>query len=82
MLLPQVVPMIVPAIVPVISALIVALLVAAGPPASPPAVHVLLVRRLLRLHGPIPTVTPASVPLLLLLPGDTNKPVKLLRKHR
>lgn len=72
MLLSPVVPAVVPAIVPVLSAVLVALLVAARPRPSPSAVHVLLVRRLLRLRGPIPTVTPASVLLLLLLPGDTN----------
>lgn len=61
---------VVPAIVPVVSPLIVALLVAARPGPSLPAARVLLVRRLLRLHGPVPPVTPTSV---LLLPGDSNK---------
>lgn len=71
---------VVPAIVPVVSAVIVALLLlllllvaagagaSAGPSAPGP---VLLVRRLLRLHGPIPAVTSTPV-LLLLLPGDTS----------
>lgn len=66
---------VVPAIVPVVSTLIVALLVAARPRPSPSAGRVLLVRRLLRLRGPIPAVTPASASvllLLLLLPGDAN----------
>lgn len=68
---PAVVPAIVPAIVPVVSAMLVAMLVTARarPRPSSPAVHVLLVRRRLRLYGPIPTLTPASV---LLLPGHTN----------
>lgn len=69
MLLSPVVPAIVLAILPVVSSLIVAVLVAARPGPSLPAARVLLVRRLLRLLGPIPAVTPASV---LLLPGDTN----------
>lgn len=76
----MVLPPVVSAIVPVVSTtiivllllllllvllLLVLLLVAARPRAFA-TVPVLLIRRLLRLHGPIPAVTPA--PVLLLLP--------------
>lgn len=65
----------VPAIVPLVSVVIVALLVAATAAATATAAtatataaaataHVLLVRRLLRLHGPVPSMTPASILLL------------------
>lgn len=68
----------VPATAPVVLAVMVALLVGARcRRPSLPAAHVLLVGRLLRLRGPIPTVTPAGPVLLrrlllLLLPGDSH----------
>lgn len=63
---------VVPAIAPLVSAVVV-LLVAATTAATAattaPTTHVLLVGRLLRLHGPVPPVAPASK---LLLPADTR----------
>ena len=74
MMLPPVISLVVPAITPLVAAVIVALLVATGCRPSPPAGHVLLVCRMLRLCGPIPTVTPVLLLLLLLLllPADTH----------
>lgn len=78
----MVLPPVISAIMPVVSTAIVVLLlllllVVAARPRASATVPVLLIRRLLRLHGPIPAVTPTPV-LLLLLPGDTsNLHVKL-----
>lgn len=55
-------------IAPLVSVPIVALLVAAATAA--PTTGVLLVGRLLRLHGPVPPLAPASK---LLLPADTEQ---------
>lgn len=64
---------VVPAIAPLVSAVVVLLVAAAATTAtsatSAPTTHVLLVGRLLRLHGPVPPVAPASK---LLLPADTR----------
>lgn len=65
---------IVPVIAPLVSVPVVALRVAA---AAAPTTGVLLVRRLLRLQGPVPSVAPASE--LLLLPADTEQNCSTLR---
>jgi len=98
-LLSPVVPAVVSTISPLLSLSVEALLVAAArlrrrPPArrgrrpspsSPrPAARVLLVRRLLRLSGPIPTVTSTATSVRLLLPGGDKQSlhVRNMRQRR
>ncbi|TNN53730.1 hypothetical protein EYF80_036059 [Liparis tanakae] len=53
-------------------------------PSPRPAARVLLVRRLLRLSGPIPTVTSTATPVRLLLPGGDKQSlhVRNMRQRR